>query len=549
MARDQRQSVNMYYLSLAFLIPFFLLLTFIGLAALVVYPQINSQDVLTHIVSHLPLGLKGLVWTALLAVIMSTTDSFLHAAGVSLTHDLIKPLLKKRGVAINELKVVQYTTFLIACLAVIVVLTVRDIFKIAMYGMDLAALLFTIPLITGIMGLKTDTKSFLTSLLTTLSAFALTKLYLGEELVIPICILVNAFSFFGTHYLSNRGFAVVKRSGGQQESYIWHPSWEGSSRRLADLLPTPQRLLQYSQERVAKYGANPTVFALFVTLGYMVPLFMHSYAAPCAYNWLLGIRVIGTLLCVGLLLKSQWPKRLLPYFPVYYHFSLLYCLPFVTTFLLLLEGGSIEWLLNVALAIMLLIVLSDWATFIGLSILGIALALGLYKLGIGHLAVSMDIDTAYAFVYAVTSFTLIGLLFARRRQQFFERRLQDMATHCSDAMRGLEASVSRAAVMRLAQRIDKQVGDFIESNAYLQAASIPQHLAKSQQPSAEQFIDFFKYFRPTAHEFVRQGVHMQELLVEALRVHVIAPKIERLSMRDCVRPVVDGFFFSTSTCR
>ena len=215
MARDQRQSVNMYYWSLAFLIPFFLLLILIGLAALVVYPQINSQDVLPHIASHLPVGLKGLVCTALLAVIMSTTDSFLHAAGVSLTHDLIKPLLKKRGIAINELKVVQYTTFLIACLSIVVVLAVRDILKIAMYGTDLAALLFTIPLIAGIMGLKTDTTSFLSSLLATLAAFTLTKLYLGEELVIPICILVNAFSFFGTHCLLNQGFAVVKRSGGQ----------------------------------------------------------------------------------------------------------------------------------------------------------------------------------------------------------------------------------------------------------------------------------------------------------------------------------------------
>lgn len=37
-------------------------------------------------------------------------------------------------------------------------------------------------------------------------------------------------------------------------------------------------------------------------------------------------------------------------------------------------------------------------------------------------------------------------------------------------------------------------------------------------------------------------VLMSNFLVEALRVHIIAPRIERLSMRDCVRPVVDDFF-------
>ena len=39
-------------------------------------------------------------------------------------------------------------------------------------------------------------------------------------------------------------------------------------------------------------------------------------------------------------------------------------------------------------------------------------------------------------------------------------------------------------------------------------------------------------------------VLMSNFLVEALRVHIIAPRIERLSMRDCVRPVVDDFFLN-----
>ena len=200
--------------------------------------------------------------------------------------------------------------------------------------------------------------------------------------------------------------------------------------------------------------------------------------------------------------------------------------------------------MNVTLAIMFLIVLVDWATFVGLSMLGVALAMGLYRLGVGPLAMGMDIDTTYTLAYALTFSTLIGLLFARRREQFFERRLQDIATHFSDAMRGPEASVSRGTVMRLAQHIDKQVRAFIENNPYIEADPKTQQ-AQRQQPNAKSsidFFDFFRYFRSPAYEFVRQGQHMRALLVEALRVHFIAPKIERLSMKDCIKPVVDGFF-------
>jgi len=417
MAKDERQATSIYYIGIGFLVSFFFLLTLIGLAALAVYPQINSQDVLSHIVSNLPVGLKGLVWVALLAVIMSTTDSFLHAAGVSLTHDLIAPLAKKREIGINELKVAQYTTLIVGCLAIIVALSIKDIAKIAMYGMDVAALLFTIPLIAGIMGLKTAARTFIVSLFATLTAFVFTKLYLGEDLVIPICILVNMLSFFGDHYLQHKGFVVVKRGAGQSITHVWRPSWKTTFRSLTELTPTPQKLLRYSQDKASQYGITPVTFGLFIAFSYMVPLFMHSYADPITYNWLLTIRGIGTLLCVGLFLQSQWPAFLLPYFPVYYYFTLLYCLPFVTTFLFFLEGGSIEWLLNVGLSIMLLIVLADWAMFVGLSIVGIALAMGLYKLAIGPVSMHMDLTTNYTFFYAVTFSTLIGLLFARRKEQ------------------------------------------------------------------------------------------------------------------------------------
>ena len=40
-----------------------------------------------------------------------------------------------------------------------VVLSVGSISEMAMYGMDLAALLFTIPLMAGIMGFKPETRS------------------------------------------------------------------------------------------------------------------------------------------------------------------------------------------------------------------------------------------------------------------------------------------------------------------------------------------------------------------------------------------------------
>lgn len=208
MAPDGRKAAHMYYLSALFLVVFFLLLTAIGLAALVLYPQSTSSEIVLHFIEKLPNGAaKALIVTSLLAVIMSTIDSFLHAAGLSFTHDVLRPFLHQRVAGFNELRVVKYVTCLIGCLAIAVALMVRDIYTIAMYGMDLAGLLFTIPLIGGIMGLKTDSGDFFFSSLATLGCFCLSTVYLNEGLVIPCCILASAISFFGAHVARNKGLA------------------------------------------------------------------------------------------------------------------------------------------------------------------------------------------------------------------------------------------------------------------------------------------------------------------------------------------------------
>lgn len=144
---------------------------------------------------------------------------------------------------------------------------------------------------------------------------------------------------------------------------------------------------------------------------------MHSYADPIAYNWLLVIRSIGVLLCVGLLLKSYWPKQALSYFPIYYHVSLLYCLPFTASFLFFLEGSSIEYLINITLAILLLITLVDWGTFVVLTLLGIILGITVYSMLLGRPIAAPNNDTMYTLVYTLVFSTLIGLLFARRKQK------------------------------------------------------------------------------------------------------------------------------------
>ena len=546
MARDKPQLVNSYYISLSFLTVFYVLLTLIGLAAIVLRLTVDvnmpeqGSNVFVYIVKHyLPVGARGIIGAGFIAGVMSTADSFLHTAGVSLVHDVLQPRMKRPT---DTLRLTRYLTFFLGLTALLLALCYKALPRDQYGGVDLGrglnfmtegiALVFTIPLVAGIMGLKTESRSFLVSSIITVAVFVFSRFYISNEFIIPVAIATNALSFFGTHYFQNQGFAVVNRAANQQTGYVWNPTWKGVGKRSLSLIPTPKKLLSYSRHSLEKYGANPTLFALFMSLSYMIPFFMYSYAAPAAYNWLLGIRSVGALLCVGLLLKSYWPKWLLSYFPTYYHFSLLYCLPFTASFIFFLEGSSIECLISINLAILLLITLVDWMSFIILTVLGMALGFLFYQLVIGPINLHLDFSTGYLLVYTLTFSTLIALIFSRRKEQHLGAKLHEIADHYHTM--GQVGAHTHPAAVRIATMIDHQVQEMIASY------SLGIHaVGNVQQPEAfHTATDCLHYFFPTALAVIQQGDQMTKQIVGEIKANYIAPQRALLSLQACVTTIL-----------
>jgi len=61
------------------------ILLFIGLGALVLYPTIEPTNVVAHLIHKLlSVGVKGIAMAALIGASMSTLDSLLHTAGLTI---------------------------------------------------------------------------------------------------------------------------------------------------------------------------------------------------------------------------------------------------------------------------------------------------------------------------------------------------------------------------------------------------------------------------------------------------------------------------------
>lgn len=105
----------------------------------------------------LPIGVSGIVIAAMLAVIMSSADSYLNAAAVNLVHDVIKPVFGAKLSNKNELCATRVLTMLTGIAAIFLALSYENLVEgmIKIYGLWAPVIL--IPLIAAVRGYKTST--------------------------------------------------------------------------------------------------------------------------------------------------------------------------------------------------------------------------------------------------------------------------------------------------------------------------------------------------------------------------------------------------------
>lgn len=433
MASNKTKIRKVFFTTAAFNGMLSILIMIIGFGSLVLFPDIKGEDIVPNIIYKLfPVGFQGLIMAGILAVSMSSADSFLNAGGITLTHDIIQPLLRKYKIEVNELSFVRYVIFTMSlfalALAFITYKLELDIFRMLFYTNMLMSGCF-IPFIAGIRGLKTDKTSFSIALLTSIAILLPAKLfYTVTREVRLLSVVANGIAFFLSHYIINKGFVTVDRSNGVSRT------WSLSLKKLLQLaeekyFPTPANIAKYSETKVNQHGETAFTFCVFLTITYMLPYILDHKENIYFFSHIAIIRSIGLGLCCGLMLKSIWSRKVQrKYYPLYWHFTLLYCLPFSATLIFLMGAGSCSWIADLSIAIILLIVLVDWLTFLIISGLGITAAIACYYLCFGAFPTIPDFDTAYYLVITCISTTIIGLTFARRKEIFASIRFKTVTT-------------------------------------------------------------------------------------------------------------------------
>ena len=153
----------------------------------------------------------------------------------------------------------------------------------------------------------------------------------------------------------------------------------------------------------------------------LLPFFLWSYGPLASHTLLIYLRLVGATLCALLIVHGQWPRALQPLLPLFWHVTLLYCLPFLSTVVMMASEGSTEWIIHGTLSMLLLIVLADWLSLLCITSLGITLGLVFSAAFLGTLHLPFPLQRTGLLLYQALFTALAGFLFARRKQRRFEQ--------------------------------------------------------------------------------------------------------------------------------
>jgi SSS family solute:Na+ symporter len=215
MSRDEHQAAYITKITGYLSFPLFTVMGILGLIAYVVNNNVDPNLALPYLIDTLmPPFLRGLVISALLAVIMSTADSNLHVVGLSVVQDLIIPI---RGQAMSDkhqILLARSMTFFLGLGALVISLYFNNIFDIMIFAFGFWGPTILVPFIFLLFGRIFSKKQLLWGVFVGQSIVVLWNIflrkYLGLDGFIPAMI-------FSSSYFSFMAIRAVKK--GQNDAF------------------------------------------------------------------------------------------------------------------------------------------------------------------------------------------------------------------------------------------------------------------------------------------------------------------------------------------
>ncbi len=397
---------------------------FVGIIALSYNPNIDPNNLMIYVIDHHSFaGLKGFMLIAIMAMGMSTADSYINASAVIFSNDFCRPL----GIKFiqNDLLLARLSSFFIGTTAILLVLFSDNLFKLLLLAGNFYTPIITVPLMMAIFGFRSTPRSVLAGMACGLTVVIVWRFYVQDQINIDSIIpgtIANLIGLLTFHYLFNEpgGWIGIK----DPESLIAIKLERKRKFNQLILAIKDFNLIKFCKSNLPLEPKSFSVFGIFIIIStysamYMIPLDLRTNYKNL-YDFI--YHSVFILSC-GFLTYPVWPSKFKheTFIAIAWNIGVFYMFVCVSMMLVIITEFDQMQLMILILNLMAIGILFRWKTALLMTIAGMLITPCFFKEYTHHsILISNLDDPQFKIIYFLLLFSGVLIAFLKPKQQHEE---------------------------------------------------------------------------------------------------------------------------------
>ncbi len=392
-------------------IPFMLSICLIGYLIIVKSPtQSLFSNIIFSYIDWLPLGIKGMMISGLFSIIMSTADSHMNATSTIILNDFLKVHFPKVGEK-GLLLMIRVAILLLSLFPLILLIYKDTLFQLMSVFRSFGTSILAIPLSASLLGCKINKRQFLYSFLCSI-LFIITTILLFDNYFLLTTFFGILGSFTGLVWNKNLHVIFINRMKGLYPLLCdIAASLLSKIQKLKCVYIATKINNNFTSEPINRNNFSAFIFSYY----FIFSLYLDSTKSLLPYLIIIGYISVLIFMVREILFPVKLVRK---YSNLYYYSCLTFCLPLVSSYLLLYYTSSSYdshiWVINSLLTTFLLYQFLNATAFLISMTIGFILGCVLYVIEV------RSINLGYSFhliFYIYLSLLFISQMIAREKEK------------------------------------------------------------------------------------------------------------------------------------
>ena len=390
MAKNTKQ-VRLSFTIAALVFGFILMLTCaIGVIILSINPNVNPDNILMYVLDNYSFtGLKGIILVGIIAMVMSTADSWINTGSVIFAHDLCKPL----GITFkNELFLSRAFAIIVGFGALLLVLFNENLFALFALQSSFYMPIVTVPLTLAILGFRSSAKSAIVGMISGAICVIMWNIYIPEINGIFPAMIVNFTAIIFSHYLLRQpgGWIGIKDDSDLKEIRIQRKNRALEIKNFCGQLFSCKirylNIFKYCNKYTPQNNITYIYFGIILLINTaIVTVLLDKTLYQQNLALVNSLQSLVFLIAASFIAHNLWPSSLKEkYIGFFWCLSIFFGLAFISSFLALISKFSPVSVAILILNLTIIGFLMSWQMTFVTIISGIALALFSYVFYMGN---------------------------------------------------------------------------------------------------------------------------------------------------------------------